>query len=78
MTLSAASDIPYAESFETYYEGFEMPGTDGWQADSSSDVKVSTNAALISTLNNYQKSGGCRAFGRSAEGGKIILLSIIL
>ncbi len=56
--VNAANMVPYAESFESYAVGFEMPGTNGWLAATFSDAVVSTNAASIAALNTYSEPCG--------------------
>lgn len=45
--------LPFAESFETYSPGTQLPGTSGWDAGASSDATVSTNSEVISGIVDY-------------------------
>ena len=53
--------IPYAESFESYTPGFELPGppdgTNGWYAATPDAASVSTNAAMIAALTGTYTGG---------------------
>jgi hypothetical protein len=48
VTVLFANIIPYSESFESYEEGFQLAGTNGWAA-------ASADAAVVAT-NNYTNS----------------------
>jgi hypothetical protein len=57
ITVSFAEDcgpnttntLPYAESFETYLDGYQMPGANGWSAASLTDAVVTTNQGGIAS-----------------------------
>lgn len=55
---NAANMLPYAETFESYAAGFEMPGTNGWSAAASSNAVVSADAASVAALNAYSEPCG--------------------
>jgi hypothetical protein len=50
--------IPYAETFESYNEGFQMAGVNGWAAESITSALVTTNSTLTSSLNTYGETCG--------------------
>lgn len=55
---NTTNTIPYEETFESYSDGFQMPGANGWLAAGLTDAVVSTNSALISSLNAYDEACG--------------------
>ncbi|MCF6238779.1 MAG: hypothetical protein L3J79_08225 [Candidatus Marinimicrobia bacterium] len=57
--LAEVNTIPYAETFESYTNGYEMVGgAAGWSSVHSTNAVVSTNATLISSLNAYSEYCG--------------------
>jgi sialidase-1 len=50
--------FPYAETFEAYPDGFQLPGTNGWLATSPTNAAVTTNSAWISSLADYDEACG--------------------
>ena len=55
---NTTNTLPYAETFESYDDGFPMAGTNGWAAARLSDAVASTNSALISSLDAYSEACG--------------------
>jgi hypothetical protein len=49
--------LDYTETFESYPDGFDVRGTNGWLAASSTNAVVTTNSSLVSSLASY--SEGC-------------------
>lgn len=53
-----SNTIPYVETFESYTNGFAMPGTNGWSAPNFNVAVVTTNATSIDALNAYSELCG--------------------
>jgi len=49
--------VPWADSFETYTNGFQVAGTNGWSSDNVGDGIVTTNPAVVGLLTNYAVNG---------------------
>ncbi len=53
----AINSVPYEEPFEDYSDGFQIPGTNGWQASLASAGVVTSKADIVSALSAYSGSG---------------------
>jgi hypothetical protein len=49
--------VPYEESFESYSDGFQIVGTNGWQGLQSYSGTVTSKADVVSALSAYSGSG---------------------
>ncbi len=52
---NTTNTLDYVETFESYTNGFQMPGTNGWSAGAFTDAAVTTNQG---TIGSYAESCG--------------------
>ncbi len=55
---NTSNTIPYAETFESYTNGYPVSGTNGWSSSAFSNAIVNTNSIDIVNLNNYSELCG--------------------
>jgi hypothetical protein len=53
----AINAVPYEEPFEDYSDGFQIAGTNGWQAALQSAGTVTSKADIVTALSAYSGSG---------------------
>jgi hypothetical protein len=53
-----SNTLPYAETFESYDDGFQLPGVNGWMAGRLADARVTGDSTLTSSLNDFHEPCG--------------------
>ncbi len=73
LAVAAPNTLDYGETFESYADGFSMPGTNGWSSGASSNAVVSAGADLVGSLEAYGEACG---YPVAANHAKVLKLGV--